>query len=416
MSELDFVPFMREAIDLAEKGRWHACPNPTVGAVLVRDGQIVARGWHHAAGEDHAEVDCIKDAASRGINPADCTLVVTLEPCCHQGKTPPCTEAVKAAGIKKVVVGLADINPVACGGACQLRESGVEVIEGVCEQECRDLVADFLIWQQHKRPYVMLKMAATLDGRIATRKGQSKWISCDKSREEVQELRAGIGLCGGAILVGGGTFRTDNPQLTVRGENAGAQPLACVLTSRLPQPDADFHLLKDRPEQTVFMVSPAAAASTTAKALRDIGGELFWLARMHGGPDFPNLLRTVWEELHCPYMLCEGGGHLALSLLEAGLVDDFRLHLAPMILGDEDALPLFSGRAPLSLEEALRMRVSNTHSGRRYSPPRFPEAAAYRRGRHVHRHYSGPGRSSCPARHWHGTQVHLRPCSVCPPY
>ena len=362
MSELDFVPFMHEAIDLAEKGRWHACPNPTVGAVLVRDGQIVARGWHHAAGEDHAEVDCIKDAASRGINPAECTLVVTLEPCCHQGKTPPCTEAVKAAGIKKVVVGLADINPVACGGACQLRECGVEVIEGVCEQECRDLVADFLIWQQHKRPYVMLKMAATLDGRIATRKGQSKWISCDKSREEVQELRAGIGLCGGAILVGGGTFRTDNPQLTVRGENAGAQPLACVLTSRLPQPDADFHLLKDRPEQTVFMVSPAAAASTTAKALRDIGVRVLALGPgMHGGPDFPNLLRTVWEELHCPYMLCEGGGHLALSLLEAGLVDDFRLHLAPMILGDEDALPLFSGRAPLSLEEALRMRVNNTH-------------------------------------------------------
>ena len=181
MSELDFVPFMREAIALAEQGRWHTCPNPTVGAVLVRDEQIVARGWHHAAGQDHAEVDCIKDAEARGIDPAECTLVVTLEPCCHQGKTPPCTDAVRAAGIKRVVVGLADPNPQACGGACQLRASGVEVIEGVCEQECRDLVADFLVWQQHKRPYVMLKMAATLDGRIATRKGQSKWISCEGS-------------------------------------------------------------------------------------------------------------------------------------------------------------------------------------------------------------------------------------------
>jgi len=205
-------------------------------------------------------------------------------------------------------------------------------------------------------------MAATLDGRIATRKGQSKWISCEESRNEVQELRAGIGLCGGAVLVGGGTFRADNPQLTVRGENQPPQPLACVLTSRLPQPDADFHLLKDRPEQTVFMVSPAAAASTTAKALRDIGVRVLALGPgMHGGPDFPGLLHTMWEELNCPYLLCEGGGHLALSLLEAGLVDDFRLHLAPMILGDEDALPLFSGRAPLSLEDALRMRVSNTH-------------------------------------------------------
>ena len=118
---------MREAIALAEKGRWHACPNPTVGAVLVRDEQIVARGWHHAAGQDHAEVDCIKDAAAHGIDPADCTMVVTLEPCCHQGKTPPCTDAVRAAGIKRVVVGLADPNPEACGGACQLRASGMKL-------------------------------------------------------------------------------------------------------------------------------------------------------------------------------------------------------------------------------------------------------------------------------------------------
>ena len=209
----------------------------------------------------------------------------------------------------------------------------------------------------------MLKMAATLDGRIATRKGQSQWISCEESRQKVQDLRAGIGLCGGAVLIGGGTFRADNPRLTVRGESPAPQPLACVLTSRLPQPDADFHLLKERPDQTVFMVSPAAAASTTAKALRDIGVRVLALGPgMKGdGPDFPGLLHAVWEELHCPYLLCEGGGHLALSLLEAALVDDFRLHLAPLILGDEDAIPLFSGRAPLSLDEALRMRVSSTH-------------------------------------------------------
>lgn len=358
MSETDFAPFMREALALAEKGRWRACPNPTVGAVLVRDGMVVARGWHHAAGQDHAEVDCLKDAAAHGVNPAECTLVVTLEPCRHQGKTPPCTEAVLEAGVRRVVMGLRDPNPEAGGGAEALRAAGVDVIEHVCEEECRDLVADFLVWQKHDRPYVMLKMAATLDGRIATRNGHSQWISSENSRREAHRLRAGIGCCGGAVLVGGGTFRTDNPRLTARDAEDGPQPLACILTSRLPQPDADFHLLRERPQQTVFMVSPAAAASTTAKALRDMGVRVLALGPgTQGGPDFHGMLRAMREELNCPYVLCEGGGHLALSLLEAGLVDDFRLHLAPVILGDAEALPLFSGRAPLSLEEALRMRV-----------------------------------------------------------
>lgn len=366
MSELDYSPFMREAIALAQKGRWKTWPNPMVGAVLVHDGQIVARGWHQAAGQDHAEVACLKDAAAKGVDASQCTLVVTLEPCCHQGKTPPCTDAVRQAGIKKIVVGLSDPNPEACGGACQLRETGLEVIEGVCAEACRDLVGDFLVWQQKQRPYIILKMAATLDGRIATRRGESQWISSEESRQEVQQLRAGIGRCGGAVLVGGGTFRADNPRLTVRpiseNEPDGPQPLACVLTSRLPQPDADFYLLKERPEQTIFLASPAAAASTTAKALRDMGVRVLSLGpALRGGPDLTHMLRTLWGELHCPYLLCEGGGHLALSLLESAVVDEFRLHMAPMILGDEDAHPLFSGRAPLSLDEALRMRVVGTH-------------------------------------------------------
>lgn len=366
MSELDYSPFMLEAIALARKGRWKTWPNPMVGAVLVRDGQIVAKGWHAAAGQDHAEVACLKDAAAKGVDASQCTLVVTLEPCCHQGKTPPCTNAVRQAGIKKIVVGLSDPNPEACGGACQLRETGLEVIEGVCTEACRDLVADFMIWQQNQRPYVILKMAATLDGRIATRRGESQWISSEESRQEVQRMRAGIGRCGGAVLVGGGTFRADNPRLTVRpiseDETDCPQPLACVLTSRLPQPDADFYLLKERPAQTIFLASPAAAASTTAKALRDMGVRVLSLGpALRGGPDLTHMLRTLWEELHCPYLLCEGGGHLALSLLESGVVDEFRLHMAPMILGDEDAQPLFSGRAPLSLDEALRMRVMGTH-------------------------------------------------------
>ena len=256
--------YMELALMLAKNGLGWTAPNPMVGAVLVKDGEIIGQGWHEKCGEPHAERNALANCKK---SPQGATLYVTLEPCCHQGKTPPCTAAVREAGIKKLVVGLADPNPVACGGACQLREAGLEVVEGVCAQECRDLVADFLVWQTQNRPYVILKMAATLDGRIATRKGQSQWISSEPSRQEVQRLRAGIGLCGGAVLIGGGTFRADDPRLTVHEAGATApQPLACVLTSRLPQPDADFHLLRHRPEQTIFMASPAAAASTTGTA------------------------------------------------------------------------------------------------------------------------------------------------------
>ena len=176
-----YESFMREAAELAERGRWSAAPNPTVGAVLVRDGVVVARGWHTAYGKSHAEVECLKDAEAKGVAPSACTLVVTLEPCNHQGQTPPCTEAVIAAGIRHVVIGLRDPNPKAAGGMERLAEAGVEVEAGVCEELCRDLVADFLIWQTTKRPYVMLKLAMTLDGIPAGSPEKRPAIRCTNS-------------------------------------------------------------------------------------------------------------------------------------------------------------------------------------------------------------------------------------------
>ena len=238
----------------------------------------------------------------------------------------------------------------------------MEVIGPVCEQECRDQVADFLAWQQG-RPYVILKMAATMDGRIATRTGHSRWVSSEGSRALVHRLRAGIGRAGGAVLVGGGTFRADNPSLTARipGETVEQQPLACVLTSRLPNPAGDIHLLKERPGQAVFLCSPAAAASTAAHALRQMGVRVLALGPgQRGCPDFPAMFHMLYGDLHCPYVLCEGGGHLALSLLEAGFADEFLLHLAPRILGDNEAAPLFDGRSPLTMAEALDLRVCRT--------------------------------------------------------
>lgn len=354
----NFIPFMREAIALAQKGRFAVCPNPVVGAVLVRDGKAVARGWHKGFGQPHAEVECLENAREQGIDAHGATMVVTLEPCRHHGKTPPCVDALLKAGIGRLVYGMRDPNPEACGGADLLAAAGVETIGPVLEQECRDLVADYIIWQTTSRPYIYLKLAATVDGRIATRTGHSRWISNEQSRAAVHGLRAGIGRAGGAVLIGGGTFRADNPELTARHAENVPQPLACVLTSRLPKSAAEFRLLSERPEQTIFFASPAATASTTAEALRKTGCRVIAIGPgARGGPDFDTMFGYMRADLGCHYVLCEGGGRLALSLLEAALVDEFHLFLAPIIMGDNDARPLFSGRAPLSVEDALAMRI-----------------------------------------------------------
>ena len=360
MNLSDYAPFMLHAIRLAEKGRWTACPNPTVGAVLVRNNEIVAEGWHHAAGQPHAEVECLRDAAAKGVNPAECSLLVTLEPCNHYGKTPPCSEAVIAAGIKHVIIGMRDPNPVAGGGLERLQAAGVHTEAGLCARECEDLTADFRCWQK-KRPYVILKMASTLDGRIATRTGHSQWISAPESRASVHELRKNAARCGAAVFIGGGTFRADNPSLTVRTEGyTGVQPAACVVSSRLPAPDADYKLLRERPLDTIFLSSPAAAASSTAAALRKNGVRVIALEQMLQKTSFLPVFHQLYEEYGFHYIICEGGGKLALSLLNEGLVDEFRLHLAPLILGDNEAKPLFDGLSPMTLDEGLGMRITDT--------------------------------------------------------
>lgn len=354
---------MRLAVALAEQSRWDVCPNPAVGAVLVRDGIMVAEGRHRAYGQPHAEVECLRDAAAKHVDPAHCTLVVTLEPCNHFGQTPPCTHAIVEAGIKHVVIGARDPNPQASGGLEYLEAHGVHVECGVEEQLCRDLAADFIIRQTTDRPYVLLKLAATLDGRIATRSGHSQWVSSEDSRAGVQMLRAGVARCGGAVLIGGGTFRMDNPRLTVRdqdGNTNGPHPLACIITSRLPQGTADYYLLRERPDETIFLATPAAAASPAAHALREKGVRVWDVAPapQGHGPDLENSLIRLRAELGCPYVLCEGGGRLGLSLMEAGLVDEFHLHLAPCILGDNASQPVFDGRCPERMSEALRLRIT----------------------------------------------------------
>ncbi len=359
-----FTSFMRRAVALAEQGRFRVHPNPAVGAVLVRNGEIVAEGWHKEYGSSHAEIVCLQDATAKGIDPKDCSLVVTLEPCNHYGKTPPCTKAICEAGIKHVVVGARDPNPKASGGIEFLQSMGVVVEWGVEEQLCRDVAAEFFTLQSTDRPYMMLKMASTLDGRIATRSGHSQWISCEESRRTVQDLRANVAHCGGVILIGGGTFRADNPHLTVRdiqGVVADTQAQVCIVTSRLPAIAADNYLLQHRPTQTIFFTPPAVAASRTAQSLREIGVRIWSVEPNDDAARLPALtclLSRLRTELDTSHILCEGGGKLALNLLEQGLVDEFILHLAPLIMGDNTSYPLFDGRSPLQMSEILDMRFT----------------------------------------------------------
>ena len=348
---------MRQALAQAAKSRGLTAPNPAVGAVLVRDGQVVARGRHEYCGGPHAEPACLDDARTRGVDPAACDMYVTLEPCNHHGKTPPCTRAILAAGIKRLYVGCADPNPdVAGNGAAFLRERGVAVAMGLLERECLDMIADFIVWKTTTRPYVQLKLAATLDGRIACRTGHSKWITGQAARRRVHELRARCD----AVLVGGQTFRVDDPGLDPRLTPAPSwakNPLAVVLTSQLPPANAESTLLAKRPTQTVFLTDTLSAASASASSLRDMGVRVLAVGEP-GRLSLKTALTLLRSAAGCHTVLCEGGGRLGLSLLEAGLADEFLLFFAPKILGDELAVPLFSGRRAEAMDQALNLRTT----------------------------------------------------------
>ncbi len=358
MNNAVLVNAMQVAISLAQRARFMVAPNPCVGAVLLLDGEVVAGGYHAEYGKDHAEVACLNDAKAKNIDLEKCTLVVTLEPCNHYGKTPPCTKAILEAGIKHVVIGALDPNDTAAGGAQTLREAGVKVETGICEQECLDLIADFISWQKHKRAYLILKLASTLDGHIATRTGHSQWVSGEKSRAKVHDLRAKIALRGGVVLIGGSTLYEDNPLLTARTDyEVETQPHAAVLTSRL-QNINNTRLMQERASETFLFTTAAGAANPAVVELRKNGLKAYgvdkWTAQT--GADLDYVLRELYENgMH--YVLCEGGGKLGLSLLKAGLVGEFHLHQAPKILGDCEAKPLFHGLEPFTMDDAVSMRI-----------------------------------------------------------
>ncbi|MCL1915315.1 MAG: bifunctional diaminohydroxyphosphoribosylaminopyrimidine deaminase/5-amino-6-(5-phosphoribosylamino)uracil reductase RibD [Desulfovibrionaceae bacterium] len=361
--------FMLEAIRLSRDGFGRTAPNPMVGALLVRDGRIMAKGWHRAWGEAHAELDVLEDARRQGLDPASCTLVVTLEPCNHRGRTPPCVDAILEAGIRHVVIGVQDPNPVAAGGAERLAGAGVRVEFGAVVRECLDNIADFLHFRNSRRAWLTLKLASTLDGRIADHAGRSRGISSTESLEYVHWLRGRVQ----AVLVGGGTFYADNPMLTSRGSNGNLpdQPLAVVVASHLPEKSSAFSLLRERAGSTIFFTDKAAAEGARGRELRSLGVRVHAMEEMGG---LRKVLEVLRQDYACHYVLCEGGGRLGFSLLRQGLADEILVHLAPLVLGDNQGKPLFDGGAPQSLGGASRLRlVSMERRGRDAGLRFFPE-------------------------------------------
>jgi diaminohydroxyphosphoribosylaminopyrimidine deaminase/5-amino-6-(5-phosphoribosylamino)uracil reductase len=337
--------WMQRALALAERGRGFVEPNPLVGAVLVRDGALVGEGWHRRYGAAHAEVNAFAAAgdAARGA-----TLYVTLEPCCHHGKTPPCTDAVLRAGVARVVAAMADPFPQVAGrGAELLRAAGVPVEFGVCAAEARRLNAPYLKLLRTGRPYVHLKWAMTLDGKICTRTGDSKWISNDASRRRVHELRGRMD----AVIVGIGTALADDPQLTARPPGP-RQALRVVLDSaaRLP---LTSRLAATAREVPVLVAAHAGADAGRIAALRAAGCEVLELPGA-GRPSIAALLDALGQR-RLTNVLVEGGAEVLGGCLDAGAVDEVQVFIAPRLAGGRGAKSPVGGAGVAHIAEALRL-------------------------------------------------------------
>ncbi|MEJ2288236.1 MAG: bifunctional diaminohydroxyphosphoribosylaminopyrimidine deaminase/5-amino-6-(5-phosphoribosylamino)uracil reductase RibD [Deinococcales bacterium] len=340
--------FMTRALELAEYGRGRVSPNPMVGCVLVRGGAVVGEGWHRRAGEPHAEVEALRAAGDRARG---ATAYVTLEPCNHQGRTPPCTEALLAAGVRRVVVAALDPNPVTDGaGVKRLREAGVEVEVGLLQDEAEAQNEVFRTVHRERRPFVLYKTAMTLDGKIATRTGQSRWITGERARERVQRWRDAFD----AVAVGINTVLLDDPLLTTRLEG-GRTPVKVVFDSvartpvgaRLFEPDP-----AGQPARVVIFVTEKAS-SGRVEALRQRGADVIVTAQTQGRSDVRSALPHLLER-DVTSLLLEGGGTLAWAFFEARAIDRVAWFIGPKLLGGAGASPL-GGIGVARMEDALEL-------------------------------------------------------------
>jgi len=351
---MDDQHFMQLALELAVKGEGFTAPNPMVGAVLVKGGHVIGGGYHQRAGGPHAEVNAIDAAGSQAKG---ATLYVTLEPCNHTGRTPPCTRKIIEAGIKRVVFAMNDPNPAVAGGGAEfLKQQGVRVTTGVCRQQAQKLNEAFVKYVGSGRPFVIAKCAATLDGRIATRTGDSKWVTGEEARRFVHRLRHAVD----AIMVGVNTVRTDNPSLTTRLPGGrGKDPVRIILDTHLSiPPDAD--LLRQASDSDTILVAGQTVGPDKKAAFENHGVRVLESALKNGWIDLRALMQQLGA-MEITSLLIEGGSRVLASALADGIVDKIFFFYAPKILGGDDGVPICSGPGAASMRESIAVGNIEVH-------------------------------------------------------
>jgi diaminohydroxyphosphoribosylaminopyrimidine deaminase / 5-amino-6-(5-phosphoribosylamino)uracil reductase len=347
MPAADDQAWMQKALRLAARGRGRTSPNPMVGAVVVREGRLVGSGWHRRAGEPHAEVLALRQA---GDQARGSTVYVSLEPCAHHGRTPPCAGALIAAGVARVVAAMEDPDPRTSGkGLDALRSAGIEVEVGLLEPEARRLNEQFVVHRTTRRPFVTYKAGVSLDGRTAAQDGSSKWITSEAARRDSHRLRAQSD----AICAGIGTILADDPQLTVRGVAALRPPLRVVVDSAGRTPTDAGVLSKDAPT-VIFTAAGDDDARLTA--LKEAGAETICAPEPGGRVSVPDMLRNLGDR-GVVSLLLEGGAILAGSFAAQGLIDRYVFYLAPKLIGSTGAGTLNGWTAP-TLADALELEIA----------------------------------------------------------
>ncbi|QFJ54386.1 bifunctional diaminohydroxyphosphoribosylaminopyrimidine deaminase/5-amino-6-(5-phosphoribosylamino)uracil reductase RibD [Pseudobutyrivibrio xylanivorans] len=345
--------YMERALALAEQGAGFVNPNPMVGAVIVKDSQIIGEGYHEKYGGLHAERNALKDCKEKGNNPKGATMYVTLEPCCHYGKTPPCTEAIIESGIERVVIGTLDVNPVVAGkGAQILRDNGIRVEVGMLENECKKLNRVFNKYMSTKLPYVVMKYAMTADGKIATASGESKWITGDAARENVHRLRKNLS----GIMVGVSTVIIDNPSLDCRLDEPSNNPVRIICDSYLRTP-INSKIVETASEIKTIIATSSENESRIAE-YEKAGCTVLKLPRTENGIDL-NSLMVELGNMGIDSILLEGGGTINFSALESKIVDEIHIHMAPKIFGGNSKSPV-EGLGISDINDAIKLNPINT--------------------------------------------------------
>ena len=337
--------YMKLAIEMAKKGAGKVNPNPMVGAVIVKDGRVIGKGYHKQYGGNHAEVNAFENLLD---NPEGATIYVTLEPCSHYGKTPPCVNKIIENKISKVVIGLLDPNPIVRGrGIKALKDAGIDVVTGVLEEECKKLNEIFIKYIIEKKPFVVLKTAMTLDGKIATESGESKWITSEKSRKEVHKLRNKLA----AIMVGVDTVIKDNPELTCRLEG-GRNPIRIIVDSKLRVP-MGAKVITDNLSHTIIATTELADKNKIL-SLEKLGVKILMIKSKKQRVDLKSLMIKLGE-LNIDSVLLEGGSTLNFSALEENIVDKVQIYISPKIIGGKKSKTPVGGEGIKKISDAIEL-------------------------------------------------------------